>query len=183
VVNFGQLFLQSRGVPLQHEGRTLIMRDRLRAELGDRFTVTIEATRSPYPQGVGVSEGLEVFGARVRRAVVWEYFSLPPERRAAERSHLPFAFAVVCRNKRGWLSFYNMTEVQGRQTWWHGGSCMIAEDIPGGRRYRCNDFELDADFDDLVFSVVKASSAKPSAAAGRGGTALPHSGAPRRRGK
>ena len=150
------------------------MLDRLPAELGDRFTVTIEAPRSPYPQGVGFSEEVEVFGERTQRAVVWEYFSLPPELRAAERSRLPFAFAVVCRNKRGWLSFYNMnmTEVQGRQTWWHGGSCMIAEDILGGRHW-CNDFELDADFDDLVFSVVKANSAESDTVADCGGMAPP----------
>src|SRR5262249_15796808 len=66
-------------------------------------------------------------------------------------------------------SFYNMTEFRGRQEWWHGGSCMIAEDIPGGRRYRCNDFELDEDFDDLVFSVVRSSGAEPGAAPDRGG--------------
>lgn len=160
-MNFGQLFIQSRGIPIQHDGKTLLMLDKLPAKLGDKFTVTIEVTNSPYPQGVGVSEGVEVFGERVKRAVIWEYFSLPPELRAAERSRLPYSFEVVCRNRQGSLSFYNMTEFRGRQEWWHGGSCMIAEDIPRGRRYRCNDFELDADFDDLVFSVVKASSAAP----------------------
>jgi hypothetical protein len=156
-VNFGQMFIESRGMPIQHDGKTLIMLDRLPAKLGDKFTVTIESTRSSHPQGVGVSEGLEVFGERVKRAVIWEYFSLPPEERAAERSRLPFSFQVVCRNKKGSLSFYNMTEFQGRQEWWHGGSCMIADDIPGGRRYCCNDFELDEDFDDLVFTVVRSS--------------------------
>jgi hypothetical protein len=35
---------------------------------------------------------------------------------------------------------------------------MIAEDVAGGRRYRCNDFELDEDFDDLVFTVVRPTS-------------------------
>jgi hypothetical protein len=154
-VDFGQLFIQSRRAPIQHDGKTLIMLDRLPAKLGDKFTVTLETTRSLYPQGVGISEGVQVFGERVKRVVIWEYFSLPPELRQSERSRLPFSFEVVCRNKKGSLSFYNMTEVHGHQSWWHGGSCMIAEDIPGGRRYRCNDFELDDDFDDLVFSVVK----------------------------
>ena len=107
-------------------------------------------------RGSGVSEGVEVSGERVKRAVIWEYFSLLPELREVEQSRLPFSFEVVCRNKKGSLSFYNMTEFRGRQEWWHGGSCMFAEDIPGGRRYRCNDFELDEDFDDLVFSVIKA---------------------------
>lgn len=162
-VNFGQRFIESRGTPIQYDGKTLIMLDKLAAKLGDKFTVTIESTRSPYPQGVGISESLEVFGERVKRAVIWEYFSLQPELRETERSRLPFSFEVVCRNRKGSLSFYNMTEFQGRQEWWHGGSCMIAEDIPGGRRYRCNDFELDDDFEDLVFTVVKACVIGPKA--------------------
>jgi len=28
---------------------------------------------------------------------------------------------------------------------------------PGSRRYRCNDFDPDEDFDDLIFSVIKKS--------------------------
>jgi hypothetical protein len=157
-MDFGQLFIQSRGAPIHHDGKTLIMLDKVPAKLGETLIVTIEATSSAYPQGVGVSEGVEVFGERVKRAVIWEYFSLPPELRKSERSRLPFSFEVVCRNKKGSLSFYNMTEFRGRQEWWHGGSCMIAEDITGGRRYRCNDFELDEDFDDLVFTVVRPTS-------------------------
>jgi hypothetical protein len=78
--DFGQLFVKSRGAPIWHDGRALIMLDKVAAKLGEKFIVTIEATRSPYPQGVGVSEGVAVFGERVKRAVVWEYFSLPPRR-------------------------------------------------------------------------------------------------------
>lgn len=152
--NFGQLFIESHGKPITYGGRTLIMLDRLPAVFNQRFTVTIESTNSEYPQGVGVSEGVEVFGERVKRAVVWEYFSLPPEDRNYNKSKLPFSFDIFCRNKKGTISFYNMTELMGRQEWWHGGSCMIATDIVGGRRYLCNDFELDDDFDDLVFTVV-----------------------------
>jgi hypothetical protein len=155
-LDFGQRFIKSRGTPIEHGGKTLIMLDRFPAEHGETFIVTIEATNSAYPQGVGVGEDVEVFGKSVKRAVIWEYFSLAPELRKSERSKLPFSFEVVCQSKRGSLSFYNMTEVQGRQSWWHGGSCMIAEDIAGGRRFRCNDFELDEDFDDLVFTVVRA---------------------------
>jgi hypothetical protein len=149
------MFIETRGAPVTYRGRSLVMLDRVSAKLGERFTVTIEATSSPYPQGLGVSEGVEVFGERAKRAVIWEYFSLPPVERGQQRSKLPFRFEVVCRNRRGHVAFYNMTEYQGRQEWWHGGSCMVVKEIPGGRRYHCNDFELDEDFDDLVFSVVR----------------------------
>jgi hypothetical protein len=154
--DFSSMFIDSRGAPIQYGGKTLIMADTIPATLGETFAVTIESTRSRYPQGVGMQEGVQVFGERVRRAVVWEYFSVPLNRRAFERSRLPFRFEVECRNKQGVLRFYNMTEYDGRQEHWNRGACMIAEDIPGGRRYHCNDFDPDEDFDDMVFSVVRA---------------------------
>ena len=135
IPNFGQLFIESKGQPVEVNGRTLIMLDKIPAKFDQRFTVTIESTNSDYAQGVGISEGVEVFGERVKRAVVWEYFSLPPEERDGKKSDLPYSFDVVCRNRSGSLSFYNMNQFSGRQEWWHGGSCMITADIPGGRRY------------------------------------------------
>ncbi|MBI3207018.1 MAG: hypothetical protein HYZ29_36105 [Myxococcales bacterium] len=155
--NFGELFKRSKGQAVSYEGQTLVMLDRFPAKLGETLLVTIESTDASWPQGVGMSDGVELFGVRERRAVVWEYFSVPPEERASVRSRLPFSFEVKCRNKRGSISFYNVTELDGRQEWWHGGACMIVDEIPNGRRYLCNDFELDDDFNDLVFTVIRAS--------------------------
>jgi hypothetical protein len=153
--NFGEMFIQSKGAPIDYNGKTLIMLDRVPVRLGERLLVTIESTRAEWPQGVGISEGLEVFGERVERVVVWEYFSIPADQRTTTRSRLPFSFEVTCRNEKGTLSFYNVTEFMGRQEWWHGGAAMVATDIPGGRRYSCNDFEMDDDFDDLLFTVTR----------------------------
>ena len=46
----------------------------------------------------------------------------------------------------------------------------LRTDIPGGRRYFRNDFELDDDFDDLVFTVTRPAT-----------TALPNPGLQRTR--
>ena len=151
--NFGQRFIESKGQPITHGEKTLQMIDRFPAKLGEELEVTIESTASPYNQGVGFSEGVEVFGERQKKAVVFEHFSVPPDERDRVRSKLPFTFTVTCRNRKGYVQFYNMALVSGRQEWWHGGSAMIVEEIDGGRRYRCNDFELDDDFDDVVFTV------------------------------
>ena len=35
------------------------------------------------------------------------------------------------------------------------GAAMIVEEIENGRRYRCNDWEPDEDFDDIIFTVQK----------------------------
>lgn len=154
--DFGRLFIESKGQPILHAGRMLVLADRIQASKGQCFTVTIEATSSSHMQGVGISEGVVIFGEKVKRGVVWEYFSLPPEQRSKQRASLPFSFEVECANSKGWLSFYNMAEFHGRQEWWHGGSCMWVEEIPGGRRYHCNDFELNEDFNDIVFTVTSA---------------------------
>ena len=154
--DFNKLFIATKGQPVNYQGKTLLLADRIPAKLGEVFCVTIEQTNSSYPQGVGCSENVEVFGQRIKRAVVWEYYSLAPSERGQLRSRLPFTFEIICRNKQGHLSFYNMAEVEGgRQSWWHGGACMIAEDIPGGHRLRCNDFQLNDDFNDIIFTVVR----------------------------
>lgn len=152
---FGTMFMASKGAPLAYGDKTLIMGDKLPARLGERFRVTIESTDSEYPQGVGTSEGVEVFGEKVKRAVIWEYFSVPPAERSACRSRLPFSFEVECRNKKGFIWFYNMTEFRGRQEWWTRGHAMYAVEIEGGCRYYCNDFTPDDDFNDFVFTVVR----------------------------
>ena len=153
--DFNKLFIATKGGPVRHGERTLLLSDRIPAKLGEKFRVTIISTSSQYPQGVGISDGVEVFGERVRRAVIWEYFSVPPDARASERSRLPFSFDIVCRNKSGHLSFYNMAEINGRQEWWHYASCMTAEDVPLGRLYHCNDFQPNDDFTDIIFTVER----------------------------
>lgn len=155
VPDFSQWFVESNGQPITYQGKTLIMMDQIEAEYGDRFEVVIESTLSKHPQGVAISEGVEVFGKQVERAIIWEYLSVPPENRLHTRSRLPFKFEVICRNRSGSLFFYNMTEIDGERSWWLGGSCMLPRDIENGKRYFCNDVALDDDFDDMIFTVTK----------------------------
>jgi hypothetical protein len=151
--DFNKLFGNAKGEPVVHNGKILLLSDKIPAKFNETFTVTIEATSSKYPQGVGISEGVEVFERRVKRAVIWEYYSVPPAERGQLRSRLPFSFDVVCRNKSGHLRFYNMAEVDGAQSWSIYACAMIAEDIPNGRRYYCNDWQPNDDFNDVVFRV------------------------------
>ena len=152
---FGDMFMESKGEPIAYEGRKIVMLDRYPARLGQRLLVTIESTDSPWPQGVGISEGVRVFGERDKAVVVWEYSSIDPDRREEERSSLPWSFEVECRNKQGFLSFYNMTEFKGRHEWWTRGHALFVEELENGRRYNCNDFAPDDDFNDLIFTVTE----------------------------
>ena len=38
---------------------------------------------------------------------------------------------------------------------WLNGAAMIVEELPNGRRYRCNDGEADEDFDDIIFRIER----------------------------
>jgi len=156
--DFGSQFIKSKGQSIEYDGKEIFMIDRVPAKLNEEFVITIESTNSPHTQGVGISEGVEVFGVKNKRAVVFEYVSLPPEERKTKKSKLPFSFKVKYRNKKGFLTFYNMCLFHGRQEWWHGGAGMIVENIENGKRYHCNYFELNDDFDDIIFTVTKSAS-------------------------
>lgn len=151
--NFNRLFAESKGQPVIYNGDVIYLADKLSATLGEVFIVTIESTHSKYLQGVGVSENVRVFGQQEKRAVVFEHYSVPIENRSTERSRLPFQFEVECRNKKGFLWFYNMCLVNDRQEWWHGGCAMRREAMESGFRYFCNDWQRNDDFTDIVFSV------------------------------
>jgi hypothetical protein len=154
--DFGSKFLESKGQPIEHNGKQIVMLDRIPAKLNDEFIVTIESTNSPHTQGIGISEDVDVFGEKNKKTVIFEYVSIPPGDRSHEKSKLPFSFTVKCRNIKGFLSFYNMCIFQGRQEWWHGGAGMMIDNLNNGKRYYCNDFELDDDFNDIVFTVTKS---------------------------
>ena len=65
----------------------------------------------------------------------------------------PNPIELKCRSRDGLLSIYNFffdghSEVSQTHT-----SGMLVEEIPSGRRYRCNDYGLKATFDALVFRL------------------------------
>lgn len=155
-INFNPLFAKNSGRPIEYNGKTLHMNYRIGAA-GALFRVTIEETSSPYIQGIGFHGLVEIFGKNTKNPVVFEDVSLPPTERAMKRSALPFTFTAASKDKTGCLSLHNVALLlDGRQSWYTGGSAMIVEPISGGFRFRCNDFEPDEDFNDLIFRVEYA---------------------------
>ena len=60
-----------------------------------------------------------------------------------------------CMTGDGNLSVYNIWDSgrgRGRESQGHS-SGMLVEDLPDGRRYRCNDIGFDTNFDKLVFRI------------------------------
>jgi hypothetical protein len=153
--NFNRMFAEAKGLPVYYNSKYICMSDKVPAKYGERFLVTIESTNSKYLQGVGISQNVEVFGEKNNRVVVYEYASLLPDQRKEKRSELPFSFEVICRNKKGYLSFYNMAQVDGRNDWFNLGCAMIVDELSNTRIYHCNDFQPNDDFNDIVFQVER----------------------------
>jgi hypothetical protein len=54
------------------------------------------------------------------------------------------------------INIYNLWDCgNGVVHSWLNGAAMIVEEIPNGRRYRCNDAEADDDFDDIIFRLER----------------------------
>lgn len=155
MIEFEKLFKESNGQPIAYNGDIIFMMDKIDAKINDQFLVTIEKTNSIYLQGIGFSENVSVFGDTVKRAAVYEHFSVPPDERQRTKSKLPFSFTVTCKNKKGHITIYNMAMVGEVQHWWHNGFAMKKEKTENGWRYKCNDIRPNDDFTDLIFTVEK----------------------------
>ena len=70
----------------------------------------------------------------------------------------PTVVSLTCHTANGFLSFYNVWfsgRVSTSQESQSHSSGMLAEEILGGRRYRCNDIGFDTRFQKLVFSIQR----------------------------
>jgi hypothetical protein len=76
--------------------------------------------------------------------------------------HSPREVEFICHTKDGFLSVYNIwyDTQYGPQSQAHT-SGMLIDELPNGRRYRCNDFGFEAKFDKLVFRIERIDSEDP----------------------
>ena len=155
MIVFEELFSLTKGQPIDYFGEKLLLFDSLSAKYKDRFSVTIESTHSKFLQGIGFSENVSIFGERVKRAAIFEHFSIPTEDRNRKRSMLPFTFEVTSFNKKGFITIYNIALVDETLHYGHNGFAMKKEEYGEGWRYRCNDIQPNDDFNDIVFTIKK----------------------------
>jgi hypothetical protein len=120
------------------------MVDRLKVSSGQRLKVTFESVNSDWRQGIvfDTDGSFDVVGKTIKRKIVlW-------------RDTAPEELHLVVHTKKGECLVRNVWDVgNGVIQSWHNGAAMIVEELPSGRRYRCNDGLADDDFDDLVFRV------------------------------
>lgn len=109
---------------------------------GETLRLTFEGVKSPWRQGVWLRTdgGIRIENQLCPSAVLWQ-------------DTAPDEVLIECRTQSGHLHLYNIWEEQGRRQSQMWASGMLAEELPNGRLYRCNDVGFEADFDKLVFRL------------------------------
>jgi hypothetical protein len=142
--SFDDLFSGSKGRPVFYKGHALWRVDRLDVPDGQRLRVTFESINSDWRQGISLKTdvGFEFNNQLIKKPIaIWQ-------------DTAPRETELTVRTKTGECLVKNMWDSgNGGVHFWHNGAAMIVEEIPGGKRYRCNDGHPDENFDDLVFTI------------------------------
>ena len=142
--SFQDLFVKSKGQPVTYDGRTIQMVDRLSMADGQTLKVTFEGVDSDWRQGVGLDTdgSFEVNNQIIKKSIVLWQDTAPRE------------ILLKVHTSKGECRVKNVWDVgDGVIHSWHNGAAMVVEELPNGKRYRCNDGRADDDFDDLLFSI------------------------------
>ncbi|MDD2999907.1 MAG: hypothetical protein PHV05_12670 [Candidatus Riflebacteria bacterium] len=141
---FEDLFIKSKGQPIDYNGKTIQMFDRVSITDKQQIRIVFESTNSEWKQGIHLSTdgSFEVNGQTVQKAIVlW-------------KDTAPSDLLVRVKSKKGECFVKNVWDVgDGVMHSWHNGAAMIVEELKFGRRYKCNDGRADENFDDLIFRI------------------------------
>jgi hypothetical protein len=147
--SFEDMFMKSRGKPIEYKGRTIIMVDHFPVQSAQRLQLTLEQCNGEWRQGVSlrIRDGGEmvVNDQRMKQCILW-YDSAPHVIEIAIAGDVPA------------LEIKNIWDTgDGVVHSWHHGAAMIVQSLPNGRRYFCNDGLPDENFDDIVFLFERLS--------------------------
>lgn len=145
MVVFEELFLESRGKPIEYNGRKIQMVDVVNLQpKHQRIRLTFEKTSSVWKQGVMLStKGVFIVNKqKVKNSVVlWQ-------------DSAPQVVDFDVNSKDGELEVRNVWDTgDGTVHSWHAGAAIYVEEIEAGKRYHCNDGQLDDNFSDLIFKI------------------------------
>lgn len=144
--SFQKRFADSGGKPITYKDKTLFITDRFPVANSARLRLYFEASNGEWRQGVvlrGDAE-LEVNGKVIGKHIVLWNDTAPP------------VIELGVRGNAETLTVYNVWDAgDGTIDARHNGAAMIIEEVPNGRRYRCNDGLADDDFDDIVFRIER----------------------------
>lgn len=141
-----RLFLSSADPNrVDYHGQVLVRVDRFTVRDREKVKLVVESIGSRWRQAIRLQSDLplEVNGVQSKSLVLWS-------------DTMPLEVVCTCRTKTGELVVYNAwDDGSGTVGAWTGNAAMVVEELPNGRRYRCNDGKLDADFQDIVFRIER----------------------------
>lgn len=151
MIDFEDLFLASRGQPVEYEGQTIQLMDTISLSRFDTVRIVRESSKPGWRRGIHLStEGHFTIGERVIPNAVVLWADTAPETVSLSIN----SDNEACYVKNVWDTG------DGTVHSWHNGAAMIVDQTEKARRYRCNDGDPDAGFDDLVFRI-EIEAAKP----------------------
>ena len=152
--SFSELFMNSKRMPIEYNGNTLVLADKFPVKNGETLVISIEKTNSESRQGlcVDVTGSCELNGqlheqGKGVRMLFWE-----------DTAPKKFTLKVFTKKDFVWVeNIWESVNHLGTKSVDYGrfGSAMIVEEIENGRRYRCNDWHPDENFDDIIFTIRK----------------------------
>lgn len=110
---------------------------------GELIQITFESVKSELRQGIWMrtDKGLDINNQHCPSVDLW-YDTAPKKVRCK------------CYTSTGCLSVYNIWE-SGQRLSQCASSGMRIEELANGRRYHCNDFGFETNFDKLVFRIER----------------------------
>lgn len=142
MIEFEARFLESRGRPFQHNGKTYRMVYRYDTGNQESFHIAFQSGIEKPRQGIRLDsqEAMTVNGVAGQSFEIW-------------RDTAPTSVQVNCQKH---------TEIAIRNIWdngdgvaqsWHGGGAMVVEENIGELLFHCNSTMNNSDCRDLVFSL------------------------------
>ena len=151
MINFEDMFIASRGKPVEYEGQIIQLMDSVSLPSHATLRIIREGNKDGWRQGIHLStDGYFTVNKQVipKAVVLWA-------------DTAPANLGLDIHSENGTCHIKNVWDTgDGTMHSWHNGAAMIVEKTDNGRRYRCNDGKPNADFDDLIFRL-EINTAKP----------------------
>lgn len=144
MVDFQVLFFASRGEPIEYEGQIIQLTDAVCIPNHASVRIIRESCKHVWRQGIHLAtDGHFTVNQQIipKAVVLWA-------------DTAPANVHLIIHSKCGTCHVKNVWDTgDGTMHSWHNGAAMIVEKNDNVRRYRCNDGNPNADFDDLIFRL------------------------------
>lgn len=166
MTDFSKLFIKSKGHPIEYKGKTVVLFDKFPVKDGDTLIIKIEKSTSDCRQGlsIDITGHCELNGKTIKegKGVNMLFWS--------DTAPDPVILQIFTKQNFVWVeniwekvNSYSVTDSEGNlikkqftsiESRYYGAA-MIVEEIKNGRRYRCNDWHPDENFEDIIFTICK----------------------------